>query len=144
MGAAENKQRVEEAVAAFNRGDLDTYLASYSDDAVIHGLPGDFPPTLAGHRQYLTTMRRGLPDMRAEIDDMVAEDDRVAIRMTYHGTHRGELRGVPATGRRLEWQAMTFRRFDENGRTVERWILGDTAALLRQLGLVLRPEVARH
>jgi steroid delta-isomerase-like uncharacterized protein len=140
MSAAENKQLVEQAVAAFNRGDLDAYLASYADNAAIHGLPSDFAPTLDGHRRFLAAMRRGLPDMTADIDDIVAEGDRVAVRLTYRGTHLGELRGVAPTGRRITWQSMTFRRFDESGRTVERWILGDTLALLSQLGIVVHPE----
>ena len=46
------------------------------------------------------------------------------------------LSGAAPTGRVLTWDAMTFRRFDEEGRVVERWIIGDDIGLLHQLGLV--------
>ena len=66
----------------------------------------------------------------------MAEGDLLAARVTYTGTHEGTMRGVAPTGRVLTWDAMTFRRFDEEGRVVERWIIGDDLALLHQLGLV--------
>jgi predicted ester cyclase len=143
MDPAGNKQRVINAVEAFNSGDLDAYLSSYAANAVIHGLPPHLEPNLTGHREYLTSVRAGLPDFRATIDDIIAEADLVAVRMTYHGTHLGPLMDVAATGRQVRWQAMTFRRCGADGLTVERWIQGDTLGLLTQLGLTLRPVPVR-
>ena len=135
MDAERNKQVTRDAVAAFNAGDLDRYLASYSPDAVIHGLPEHLEPNLTGHREFLTSTRRALPDFTSTIEDIIAEGDLVAVRMTYTGTHEGTFRGVPPTGRQLRWDAMTFRRFNDDGLTVERWILGDSISLLQQLGV---------
>ena len=120
---------------SFNRGDLDAYISSYAEDAVIHGLPPDLTPSPAGLRQFLETVRAGLPDLSVTIEDTVAEGDRVAVRMTYRGTHRGELFGAAPTGKRIEWDGLTIRRLRSDGLTVERWIRNDTSGLLAQLGL---------
>ena len=129
-----NRGRLLEAIAAFNRGDLDAYLSSYAPDAIIHGLPRDYGTSADGLRRFLEAMLAGLPDLQVTIEDTVAEGDRVAVRMTYRGTHRGELFGSAPTGRIIEWDGLTIRRFGADGRTVERWIRNDTAGLLSQLG----------
>lgn len=136
MDAQLNKARTLDAVNALNRGDLDGYLAIYAPGAVVHGLPDHVSPDVDGHREVLTEIRRALPDVQALVQAIVAEDDLLAARIRYTGTHRGVLRGVAPTGRVLSWEAMTFRRFDNVGRVVERWIIGDDLSLLRQLGLI--------
>lgn len=136
MDAQRNKQNTLDAVAAFNAGDVDRYLSSYAPEAVIHGLPEHLEPNLTGHREYLASTRKALPDFTSTIEGIAAEDDLVAVRLTYSGTHSGVFHGAAPTGRRLTWQAMTFRRFDDDGRCVERWILGDNLGLLKQLGLL--------
>ena len=136
MDPQRNKAVILDAVAALNRGDVEGYLAIYASGAVVHGLPEHATPDPAGHRDVLTDIRRALPDFRAEVDDVVAEGALLAARVTYTGTHRGPMMGVSPTGRVLTWDAMTFRRFDEEGKVVERWIIGDDLALLHQLGLV--------
>ena len=135
----DSRDRVLAAVAAFNRGDLDSYLASYAGDAVIHGLPADVDPSPAGLRTFLDALRAGLPDLQVVIEDTIVEGDRVAVRMTYRGTHRGELLGAAASGRTIEWDGLTIRRLDADGHTVERWIRNDTAALRAQLEGSARP-----
>ncbi len=136
MNEHRHTQRTVAAVEAFNAGDIDGYLSSYAPDAVIHGLPEHLEATVSGHREFLLSMRESLPDFRADVHAFVAEGDSLAARLTYTGTHRGMLHGVRPTGKVLRWDAMTFRRFDEEGLTVERWILGDNLSLLRQLGLL--------
>lgn len=137
------KAQLRDAIDAFNRGDLTAYHAFYAPDAIIHGLPRPFPATVGGHREYLIGMRAGLPDMTVVMHQVIAEDHLVAARLTYRGTHLGELSGVHPSGRGISWEAMTFRRMDDSGLVVERWIIGDTLAFLRQLGLTTTPLVAR-
>lgn len=136
MDPQRNTQRTLDAVAALNRGDLEGYLAIYAPGAVVHGLPDHLPPDVAGHREFLTEIRRSLPDFRAEVEAVVADGDLLAARITYSGRHLGTLRGVPPTGRLLTWEAMTFRRYDDEGQVVERWIVTDNLSLLHQLGLL--------
>ena len=136
MDPQRNKERTLNAVAALNRGDVEGYLAIYAPGAVVHGLPEHVTPDASGHRAVLTDIRRALPDFRADVDAVVAEDDLLAARITSTGTHEGVLSGAAPTGRVITWDAMTFRRFDEEGQVVERWIIGDDIGLLHQLGLV--------
>ena len=136
MDPSLNTERTLDAVDALNRGDLDGYLAIYAPGAVVHGLPDHVTPDAAGHREVLAETRSSLPDFRAQIEAVVAEGDLLAARITYSGTHRGTMRGVAPTGRVLTWEAMTFRRFDDEARVVGRWIVGDNLALLHQLGLL--------
>lgn len=136
MDPQRNKERTLDAVAALNQGDLDGYLAIYAPGAVVHGLPEHVTPDAAGHREVLADTRRALPDFRAQVEAVVADGDLLAARITYTGTHEGVLSGAPPTGKVLTWDAMTFRRFDDEGRVVERWIISDDLGLLHQLGLV--------
>ena len=136
MDPQRNKERTLDAVAALNQGDVEGYLAIYASGAVVHGLPEHVTPDPSGHRAVLADIRRALPDFRADVAAVVAEGDLLAARITYTGTHEGMLSGAPPTGRVLTWDAMTFRRFDEDGQVVERWIIGDDIGLLHQLGLV--------
>jgi steroid delta-isomerase-like uncharacterized protein len=55
-------------------------------------------------------MRSGFPDIQWTLEEMIAEDDRVAARFTMRGTHRGTFFGVPATGKQIQVQAMNFYR----------------------------------
>jgi predicted ester cyclase len=136
MDPQRNKERTLAAVAALNRGDVDGYLAIYAPDAVVHGLPEHVTPDVAGHREVLEEMRRALPDLHAQLTAVVAEGDLLAARVTYWGTHLGTMLGAAPTGRVVSWDAMTFRRFDPQGRVVERWIIGDDLGLLHELDLV--------
>jgi steroid delta-isomerase-like uncharacterized protein len=86
------------------------------------------------------TWRRGaelikgaFPDLTVEIDDIVAEGDRVALRLTIHGTHQGEFLGMPATGRPVSYVSHEFYRV-ANGLIAEEWICSDTAGLFQQIG----------
>jgi predicted ester cyclase len=136
MDPQRNKKCTVDAVDALNRGDIEGYLAIYAPGAVVHGLPDHVTPDVAGHREVLADIRRALPDFRAEVAAVVAEGDLLAARITYWGTHRGTMIGAAPTGRVVTWDAMTFRRFDDEGQVVERWIIGDDLGLLHELGLV--------
>lgn len=136
MDAELNRRNTLAAADAFNAGDLDRYLASYAPDAVIHGLPEHHAPTVEGHRAFLAETRAAIPDLHVDVHTLIVEGDMSAARLTYSGTHTGPLQGVPGTGRKLRWDSMNFRRFNDEGLTVERWILSDNIGLLHQLGTI--------
>ena len=77
-------------------------------------------------------IRLGFPDLHARIDNLVAEGDRVAVRLTFRGTHQGEFLGVPATGRTVEYVSHEFYRIVD-GLVAEEWICSDLASLQGQL-----------
>lgn len=77
------------------------------------------------------------PDVRATINDLVSEGDRVAARMTWRATHGGSWRGIPATGKHVAWDVMAFLRV-RDGRIQHAWVVEDDAALLNQIGSAAR------
>jgi steroid delta-isomerase-like uncharacterized protein len=87
------------------------------------------------HRAALT-MRSGFPDIHFTIREMIAEEDRVVVYVTFSGTHRGTFLGIPATGKKVEVNGAEEARL-AHGRIVEEvWHLYDMLGLLEQLGAV--------
>ena len=99
---------------------------------LIHPSFGD-PETIA---QRVQVWRAALPDGRRTIEDLVAEGDRVVVRYTDRGTHRGPFFGVPATGRAVEYGGTWVLRMAE-GKIAEGWHAMDTLGLLQQLGATI-------
>ena len=89
----------------------------------------------------LSSIIGALPDLVATEEDIVAEGDTVVMRLTVEGTQVGPLLGIPATGRRVRWDAVDVYRFS-NGKIVEEWAADDTTAILYQLGQYTPPWLA--
>jgi steroid delta-isomerase-like uncharacterized protein len=101
-------------------GDVAAMREVTAPDFLDHDpLPGQ-PPGGAGGEYVVATMHTAHPDLRFDIDDLVAEGDRVAIRWTLHGTNRGPLLGRPPTGRPVRLAAVVVFRI-AGGRLAERW-----------------------
>jgi predicted ester cyclase len=95
-----------------------------------------FAPELAEPvRQAFTSFRAAFPDWREEIVDMIAEGDKIAVRLRCSGTLQGEFMGAKPNGRRQEVDEVFFLRV-RDGRFVEYWGLEDNLARLRQLGAI--------
>src|SRR5438874_1954356 len=92
-----------------------------------------------GFRDYLRSVRRAFSDFHNHIDELVAEGDTVVARLTYTGTHRGELFGISPTGRRVTYAGVAVFRITE-GRISEGWVLGDIRGLIEQLGAAVADE----
>jgi steroid delta-isomerase-like uncharacterized protein len=84
-------------------------------------------------RGVATMLRTAFPDLHFEIEELVAEGDTVAGRVTMRGTHEGPLMGMPATGRTVRQDHMHFVRF-RDGKAVEHWGVRDDVTMMRQLG----------
>ena len=76
--------------------------------------------------------RSAFPDIIFTLDQVIAEEDRVVIRLMGRGTHRGNFMGIAPTGRRVAFAGMTIIRF-EGDKIAERWGLSDMAGLRQQL-----------
>jgi predicted ester cyclase len=81
----------------------------------------------------MAAARTAFPDLQGTVEDVMAEGDRVAARMTWHGTHRGEFMGEGATGKRVSFSAFHLVRFSQEG-AVEWWGTADLLGALQQLG----------
>ncbi len=83
-------------------------------------------------REGAELIKKAFPDLTVEIDDVVAERDRVALRLTIRGTHQSEFLGIAATGRSVSYVSHEFYRVAD-GLIAEEWICSDTAGLFEQI-----------
>jgi steroid delta-isomerase-like uncharacterized protein len=83
--------------------------------------------------RFFKALRTAFPDYHIDVEELIAEGDRVVARIVAHGTHQGEFLGVPPTGRRVRVPGIDIMRF-EHGKAVEHWGVTDALGLLRQIG----------
>lgn len=87
-----------------------------------------------GFLDYARSIHAALEGFTCTIRETMAEGNRVAARMLFHGTHKGKMFGVAATGKRIEWAGAAF--FDiRDGRIHRIWVLGDVDGVKKQLGV---------
>jgi steroid delta-isomerase-like uncharacterized protein len=139
MTARENKallrRYIEEVWHKSNTAALDDFLAPNYRRHVSATTP---PLTLDGQKQRLAGFRTAFPDIELTLEDVLAEDDRVAFRSTIRGTHEAEFQGIAPTGSRVTVALLDVVRI-EDGRIVEQWGGPDMLDLLRQLGATVSP-----
>src|SRR6267378_1589629 len=135
MSLQEKKQIVRRLVSeAQERGNLDVVDELLADDFVDHTpLPG-LPATREGVRMLFGALRAAFPDLRVAIEEQIAEDQSVATRKTFTGTHRGEILGVPASGNKVRFEVIDILTFRDDGKIVEHRVVLDKLGLLQQLG----------
>ena len=104
-------------------------------DFVDHTNPPALKYGLENHKQIVTILRVAFPDLHWEYEGLIAEGDKVAIRVTMHGTHQGEFFGIPPTGKRVTVSGIHIMRF-ANGKLVEHWGNNDDLGLMQQLGVI--------
>ena len=128
----------------WNQGKVDVFdelfasTFSYHDPALPNGL------NTQGYKQLVTAMRKAFPDLQITIDDLIAEGDQVAVRLTLRGTHTGDLETVmhiPATGKQVTESIIALVRF-AGVKAVEVWSQPDTLGFLQQLGVIRMPGQA--
>jgi steroid delta-isomerase-like uncharacterized protein len=139
MSTDENKRivrRVNEEMISQNRPNLVDEL--FAESFVDHSaLPG-FPNSRQGVQQLFGMFHSAFSDFHVTIEDQVAEEDKVTTRKTFHGTHTGDLFGIPATNRTVQFEAIDILRI-ENGKVTEHWTVVDQMGMMQQLGVVPSP-----
>jgi len=86
-------------------------------------------------KQLGSAFLTAFPNLEETIEDQVAESDKVATRLTFKGTHSGELMGIPPTGKQVTFTALAIDRLVD-GKIADRWHLFDTLGMLQQLGVI--------
>ena len=120
------------------RGNIEAAAQYVWEDVVEQvPLPGQ-GPGLDGLKDILRAMRAGFPDIVFSIQEQIADQDKVASRFEWTGTHRGEFLGIPATGRPVRVWGIVIDRL-EDGRIKDTRIIMDTVGLLGQLGVLPPP-----
>ena len=139
MSVEQNKATVRRLIEeVINKGNIDLFDELVASDLVDHALPPGFPPGAQGTKQFFRLLRAAFPDLRYTIENAVGEGDYVTQRLTAQGTMKGELMGMPPSGKHAVWSSMDFVRL-KDGKVVEYWGIEDQLSMLQQLGFAPAP-----
>jgi steroid delta-isomerase-like uncharacterized protein len=130
--AATMRRFYEESV---NQGRMELVDELVADDFVEHE---EFPGITGGKegiKEFFGMMRSAFPDLRFEVEDVVAAGDTVVGRVRMKGTHKGPFMDMPPTGKQIDVPTMDWVRF-RDGRAVEHWGVTDTGVMMEQLGAI--------
>jgi predicted ester cyclase len=119
MTTAQSRKFIEEYIQAISRDKSEATIDKYVND-----------PALKGH---IIIFEAGLPNYQLIPKDLIAEGNKVTIRFVVEGEHKGELFGVPATGRRVSIDGIIIYELADN-KIVNHWMQADSVALMQQIG----------
>ena len=135
----QNRKIVEEALANFSDPlRRDQYFELYAPEIVLHGYDG-VGPGIDSVKRYYSAFWDAIPDARIAADDIIEAHDKVVVRFSLTGTHRGRILGIDGTGKAIQLTGMTILRFKAQ-RCVERWSVTNSLALAAQLGAFPPPK----
>ena len=118
-----------------NNAKMDVADELFSPNFVNHSPEQGVTADLEGLKQYISMMHAAFSDFSATIEDMIAENDKVVVRMRVRGVHTGDFMGISPTKKEIDTTTISIVRID-NGKIVERWNVTDRLKILRQLGIL--------
>jgi steroid delta-isomerase-like uncharacterized protein len=131
---------VDDHIACENRHDLEAVMATFGPGARYDDEPwADHRIGHDGVRTYYTELLQALPDLKIEVLGRHVASESVIVEVIISGTHLGPWRGLPATGRRLQFPLCGIYEFDDHDRLAAERIYYDRGAVLGQLGLFHEP-----
>ncbi|MCU1308419.1 MAG: hypothetical protein JWN45_3114 [Acidobacteriaceae bacterium] len=128
----------------WNKGRTEVIDELFPSDGVMHGLgerggdtrgPTDF-------KEFFKRMRGAFPDIQVQVEDVVATEDKVAVRFRVTGTHKGDDLGIEGTNRPIELTGISLARIT-NGKIQECWNSWDQLGMLQQIGAIAPPKQVR-
>jgi steroid delta-isomerase-like uncharacterized protein len=132
----DSKRVVRRFIELLNEKNTDALGEVWAEDLVWHGAGGmGDVHGLDTFKQVLAPFFTALPDLHTTIEDLVAENDRVASRVTTRATHTGDFMGIPPTGNPVEFIGIHVYRIAD-GKLAEEWFNDDLLTLMRQVGAV--------
>jgi steroid delta-isomerase-like uncharacterized protein len=130
----QNKELVRQLMEEdISRGNVAVAERIIHPEFFDHTNPPGMQRGLDGHNAIVRLFRAAFPDQWWQIEDLIAEGDRVVARTTMRGTHTGDFFGIPASGRAVTLTGVHVLRIAD-GRIVEHWGSNDDLGLLRQIG----------
>jgi predicted ester cyclase len=142
MTAEDNKALVRRYLdEVWDKGNMAFFDEVLAPDYRRHVAPEGMPLTPDGQRQRVASFRAAFPDIHCTLEEMIAEGEQVAFRLTFRGTHTGPLLGLAPTGKTVAFTALDTLRI-RGGRFVEHWGGPDFYNLLQQLGARLEAPPA--
>ena len=119
----------------FNQGNLalvDMWVAATFEN---HAAPAETLPGPESLKAHVVLLRTAFPDLHFTIEELIADEERVAVRVMFSGTHKGVFQGFPPTDRSFVQSQMHLVRFVK-GKVVEHWAVRDDLGLMQQLRLI--------
>jgi steroid delta-isomerase-like uncharacterized protein len=132
---------VEQHIRLENQHDLEGVLRTFGDTARYDDAPwGEHFEGPSGVRRFYEQLMKALPDLEIEVQRRYVADDAIVVEVVIRGTHLGGWRGLPATGRRVEFPLCGVYTFDADDRLAGEKIYYDRGTVLRQLGVFHEPQ----
>ena len=139
MSAEENKAILRRAYDAINRNDLDALDELVASDVTDHDPAPGQGPGLEGVKDYFSSLHAAFPDVHMDVEEMIAEGDKVVARVSVGGTHQGEFMGIAPTGNRVTITGIDILCVTD-GKVVEHWGRFDDMGMMQQLGVMEQPS----
>jgi steroid delta-isomerase-like uncharacterized protein len=142
MSEQENIATARKQIAAFNARRIDEYLNGL-DESYLGESESPLGPIRGreGMRKNLEMIFAAFPDVRSEIEQILASGDFVVTRSVITGTHRGNFNGIPATNKPIKFHACGIVEL-RDGKAVRGRLYADNATLYQQLGVLSLPRAA--
>jgi steroid delta-isomerase-like uncharacterized protein len=132
---------VEKHVQQENQHDLDGVMATFGENAEYHDEPwSEHHEGRDGVRAYYEGLLHALPDLHIDVQQRHVTDEHVILEVVISGTHIGAWRGLPGTGRHVEFPLCAVYAFDDQGKLAWERIYYDRATVLQQLGIFRNPD----
>ncbi|UCE96925.1 MAG: ester cyclase [Candidatus Bathyarchaeota archaeon] len=134
MSLEDNKAIIRKVIDAVNNQDLALLDELIAPDFVYHR-PTQQIQGLDVMKQGVMEELRSFPDLHVNIEDIMAEGEKVCVRLTETATHKAPFRGLAPSGQKLTYTVMTIWRIAE-GKVVEGWGVYDQMDFFKQLGVI--------
>ncbi|WP_158996140.1 ester cyclase [Mucilaginibacter sp. L196] len=118
---------------AINSGKLEKLKDLVSEDVIENDPAPGQAKGPQGYIDFFTMLHTAFPDMKIEVEQLVADEDNVAFAYTLTGTHKGDFNGISATGKKIKARGLQISKF-KNGKMIERWGSSDELGILKQIG----------
>ena len=135
-----NKRTAAGFHAPFRTGDVDALNGYLAGEWANHPRNPGEDPGPDGFKATITFIRSVFPDIGFDVQDVIADGDKVLVRSLARGTHTGETLGPP-TGKPVAFRTMDLHRFRADGKIIESWHTEDIYAMLATIGLI--PNIYR-
>jgi steroid delta-isomerase-like uncharacterized protein len=130
-----NKAVLRRFIEEMDKGNLDIVDEILTPDYICHLQGGAVTLDREAHKTSLKAFYKAFPDYHHRIEDLIAEGDKVVLRVTDLATHDRDFQGLPATGKKISISAMYICRFAD-GRIAEAWMDADLLGFYRQIGVI--------
>ena len=140
MAEKENIEFAKQQIAALNAHDVDGYVSRIDDSYV--GQSETAPGPIRGRegvRQNLEMLFRAFPDLRVEVEQIIASGDSVVVRTRATGTHKGSFAGIAPTNKSVVVEGCNVTEI-RNGKAIKGRLYSDNASLFQQIGIMSLPE----